>query len=366
MAAFDRRACQSPDSPPRLSVGQEPVGVTALRGLVSDNPSSPMCVLPESETPRTLSSSPTVAGQTWGRILSARQELLVDASALCVDTSDGSDLGAGFFPSPWIPNRKLDCPIRGCLSRCLVRLDRHFQRIHGLKRSDPTYPTLMAEAKGRQAGALLVAAASLGPALAPASLGPPPLAPGDSSDSESEEGPPTCGRSRRPTTPDPPCLRLYLQYLTGPKPTSKKRENSLQAAQHVRLFLGLMADVSPGEAFADNLAFLKDTERCQVCYSELVKLGWAPTTVHCYLTVVANFLHYLLEARLPSVCPRKKQLKALLFSLNAFRRAGRRELTQHRQKVAELGQYSVRQWGLLWANSAFVYEDTNGKLLNLF
>ncbi|MGH0184965.1 UNVERIFIED_CONTAM: hypothetical protein FKN15_016751 [Acipenser sinensis] len=139
---------------------------------------------------------------------------------------------------------------------------------------------------------------------------------------------------------DAPCLRLYLQYLTGPKPTSKKRENSLQAAQHVCLFLGLMADVSPGEAFADNLAFLKDTERCQLWFSELVKLGWAPTTVHCYLTddLTANFLHYLLEARLPGVCPRKKQLMALLFSLNAFRRARRRELTQHRQKVAELGQ----------------------------
>ncbi|MGH0120296.1 UNVERIFIED_CONTAM: hypothetical protein FKN15_060704 [Acipenser sinensis] len=255
------------------------------------------------------------------------------------------------------PKRKLDCPIRGCLSRCLVRLDRHFQRIHGLKRSDPTCTTLMAEAKGRQAGASLVAApevaaASLGPVLAPASLGPPqagaslvaapevavaslgPL-PGDSSDSDSESEE---GRSRRPTTPDSPCLRLYLQYLTGPKPTSKKRENSLQAAQHVRLFLGLMADVSPGEAFTDNLAFIKDTERCQLWFSELVKLGWAPTMVHCYLTDVANFLHYLLEARLPSVCPRKKQLKALLFSLNAFRRAGRRELTQHRQKVAELGQ----------------------------
>ncbi|MGH0130850.1 UNVERIFIED_CONTAM: hypothetical protein FKN15_043629 [Acipenser sinensis] len=451
------------------------------------------------------------------------------------------------------PKRKLDCPIRGCLSRCLVRLDRHFQRIHGLKRSDPTYTTLRAEAKGSQAGASLVAApevaaaslgppqagaslvaapevaaaslgppqagaslvaapevaaaslgppqagaslvaapevaaaslgppqagaslvaapevaaaslgppqagaslvaapevaaaslgppqagaslvaapevaaaslgppqagaslvaapevaaaslgppqagaslvaapevaaaslgppqagaslvaapevaaASLGPPqagaslvaapeVAAASLGPPqagaslvaapevaaaslgPL-PGDSSDSdsESEEGHPSCGRSRRPTTPDSPCLRLYLQYLTGPKPTSKKRENSLQAVQHVRLFLGLMADVSPGEAFADNLTFLKDTERCQLWFSELLKLGWAPTTVHCYLTDVANFLHYLLEARLPGVCPRKKQLKALLFSLNAFRRAGRRELTQHRQKVAELGQ----------------------------
>ncbi len=82
----------------------------------------------------------------------------------------------------------------------------------------------MAEAKGRQAGASLVAApevaaASLGPVLALASLGPPqagaslvaapevaaaslgPL-PGDSSDSESEEGHPSCGRSRRPTTPD--------------------------------------------------------------------------------------------------------------------------------------------------------------------
>ncbi|MGH0189651.1 UNVERIFIED_CONTAM: hypothetical protein FKN15_037226 [Acipenser sinensis] len=251
------------------------------------------------------------------------------------------------------PKRKLDCPIRGCLSRRLVRLDRHFQRIHGLNRSDPTYPTLMAEAKGLQAGALLVGApevsvaslgppppaeALLGPALAPASLGPPPPAAEDSSGSESEEGPPSCGRSRRPTTSDPPCLRLYLEYLTGPKPTSKKRENSVQAVQHVRLFLGLMADVSPGEAFADNLTFLKDTERCQLWFSELLKLGWAPTTVHCYLTDVANFLHYLLEARLPGVCPRKKQLKALLFSLNAFRRAGRRELTQHRQKVAELGQ----------------------------
>ncbi|MGH0117746.1 UNVERIFIED_CONTAM: hypothetical protein FKN15_039042 [Acipenser sinensis] len=42
------------------------------------------------------------------------------------------------------PKQKLDC-----LSRCLVRLDRHFQRIHGLKRSDPTYTTLMAEAKER-------------------------------------------------------------------------------------------------------------------------------------------------------------------------------------------------------------------------
>ncbi|MGH0185727.1 UNVERIFIED_CONTAM: hypothetical protein FKN15_018986 [Acipenser sinensis] len=251
------------------------------------------------------------------------------------------------------PKRKLDCPIRGCLSRRLVRLDRHFQRIHGLNRSDPTYPTLMAEAKGLQAGALLVGApevsvaslgppppaeALLGPALAPASLGPPPPVAEDSSGSESEEGPPSCGRSRRPTASDPPCLRLYLEYLTGPKPTSKKRENSVQAVQHVRLFLGLMADVSPGEAFADNLTFLKDTERCQLWFSELLKLGWAPTTVHCYLTDVANFLHYLLEARLPGVCPRKKQLKALLFSLNAFRRAGRRELTQHRQKVAELGQ----------------------------
>ncbi|MGH0160139.1 UNVERIFIED_CONTAM: hypothetical protein FKN15_068524 [Acipenser sinensis] len=230
------------------------------------------------------------------------------------------------------PKRKLDCPIRGCLSRCLVRLDRHFQRIHGLKCSDPTYKTLMAEAKSSQAGAAPeVAVASLGPVLAPASLG-------SDSDSESEEGHPSCGRSRRATTPDSPCLRLYLQYLTGPKPTSKKRENSQQAVQHVRLFLGLMADVSPGEAFADNLTFLKDTERCQLWFSELLKLGWAPTTVHCYLTDVANFLHYLLEARLPGVCPRKKQLKALLFSLNAFRRAGRRELTQHRQKVAELGQ----------------------------
>lgn len=27
---------------------------------------------------------------------------------------------------------------------------------------------------------------------------------------------------------------------------------------------------------------------------------------------------------------------------------------------------SVRQWGMLWANSAFVYEDINGKLLKLF
>ncbi|MGH0165898.1 UNVERIFIED_CONTAM: hypothetical protein FKN15_050378 [Acipenser sinensis] len=75
------------------------------------------------------------------------------------------------------PKRKLDCPIRGCLSRCLVRLDRHFQRIHGLKCSDPTYTTLMAEAKGSQAGASLVAApevavASLGPEVAAASLGP--------------------------------------------------------------------------------------------------------------------------------------------------------------------------------------------------
>lgn len=75
----------------------------------------------------------------------------------------------------------------------------------------------MAEAKGLQAGPLLVAApevaaaspgppppaeASLGPALALASLGPSPPAAEDSSGSESEEGPPSCGRSRRPTTSD--------------------------------------------------------------------------------------------------------------------------------------------------------------------
>lgn len=179
-------------------------------------------------------------------------------------------------------NRKLDCPIRGCLSRRLVRLDRHLQRIHGLKRSDPTYQTYMSEAKGRQAGASLgtapasavdapepsAAAVALDPPMAligacPAVAPAPVNLPDSESDSESEEGHPSRGRPRRSLS-TAPCLRLYLEYLTGPNPTSKKRENSLQAAQHVRLFLGLMADVSPGEAFADNLAFLKDTERCHL------------------------------------------------------------------------------------------------------
>ncbi|XP_058862497.1 uncharacterized protein LOC131704855 [Acipenser ruthenus] len=239
-------------------------------------------------------------------------------------------------------NGKLDCPIQGSLSRCFVRLDRHFERINGLMRLDPSCPTLLSEAKGRQVGGSPADVPGAPPADVPgASPGDSPGASSGSSESGSEsgsEGHPCCGRSQRPTTPDPPCLRLYLQFLTGRQPSSKKWENSLQAVQHVRLFLGLMADASPGESFADNLAFLRDTERCQLWYSELLKSGWAPTTVHSYLTDVASFLRYLLEARLPSVCARKRHLKALLFLLNAFRRAGQRELILHRQKVAELGQ----------------------------
>ncbi|MGH0191758.1 UNVERIFIED_CONTAM: hypothetical protein FKN15_073681 [Acipenser sinensis] len=153
------------------------------------------------------------------------------------------------------PNRKLDCPIQGCLRRCVVKLDRHFQRIHGLKCSDPSYATFMSEAKCRQAGALSNTETETRVSLTNLCIQAEPEAAAASSSEEDNPGGP------QPLTPR---LRLYFQYLTSPRPTPKKRENSLQAAQHVRLFLSFMTDVFPGEAFADNLAFLKNTERCQL------------------------------------------------------------------------------------------------------
>ncbi|XP_041093686.1 uncharacterized protein LOC121306029 [Polyodon spathula] len=158
------------------------------------------------------------------------------------------------------------------------------------------------------------------------------------SSSNDEDYEPMASHSGDPSRDDVRCLRLYREYLLGPKPHAKKLENTNQALQHIRRFLWCMADAPEGEVVSEDLGFLSNTERCHEWYRTLSCSSMSPSTIHSYVNDVVGFIRYLLEARLSDLKVKKRTLSSIAFFLKSFRRQGHRELMLHRQKVQDARQ----------------------------
>ena len=114
-------------------------------------------------------------------------------------------------------------------------------------------------------------------------------------------------------------------------------------------------------------AFWKATEwrAFLLLYSPVVMKDFLPRRFYKHWMLLAFALHILLSSVTTQDQVNCAELCLVQFVAQIPQLYGIEHCSYNSHLLVHLAQ-SVRDWGSLWANSAFVYEDANGKLLDLF